>query len=181
MHSERIPLSLTAALLGLLAIGCGDSPTGDVATSSAAPAHPAAAVQPAGANELVNGGAPRWGKAPPCFPPGARMAVIEGDPSLPGKLWAVRLRFPSGYVIGAHWHPTDENVTVLKGTLLFGFGDHYDPTAVTAYHAGGFVTAPAGVHHYVSTRGQTEVQIHAIGPFAMVFVNDEAVPDCPAP
>jgi quercetin dioxygenase-like cupin family protein len=57
----------------------------------------------------------KWGAAPPVLPKGAMMAVMAGDPGAAGPV-TVRLKMPPGYKIPAHWHPTDEQVTVLSGT-----------------------------------------------------------------
>lgn len=113
-----------------------------------------------------------WGPAPAVFPKGAEMAVLDGDPSAAGKSFIVRLRFSNGYVIPAHWHPTDENVTVIEGTLMVGLGDRYDPSRFAAtLRPGGFITAKAHMNHYVMARGRTEVQVQAMGPFEMTYVN----------
>src|SRR5688572_9000651 len=64
----------------------------------------------------------QWGPAPDSLPPGAQAAVIDGDPSKAGT-FVIRLKFPSGYTVPPHWHPTDENVVVLQGTMRIGMGD----------------------------------------------------------
>ena len=46
-----------------------------------------------------------FGPAPDALPPGAQMAVLQGDPSAPGQLFTIRLRLPNGYVLPPHWHP----------------------------------------------------------------------------
>lgn len=112
----------------------------------------------------------QWGPAPPVFPAGAQMAVLQGNPA-GTAMFAVRLRFPSGYKIAPHTHPTDEHVTVIKGNFLVGMGSTVDRKSMLTLHAGGFVTAPANHAHYAVTEGQTEVQVHAMGPFAMTYVN----------
>lgn len=100
------------------------------------------------------------------------MAVLQGDPSAPGELFTIRLRLPNGYVLPAHWHPTDENVTVIKGTFLVGLGDVFDRhTMLPPLHRGDFISAPANANHFAQARGRTEVQVHAIGPFAINYVN----------
>jgi hypothetical protein len=38
---------------------------------------------------------------------------------------------PAGYKIPPHWHPTDENVTVLSGTLGAGMGDKFDKSSAS--------------------------------------------------
>lgn len=117
----------------------------------------------------------KWGPAPAVFPPGAKFAVVQGDPS-GTSLFTVRLSFPNGYRIPAHFHPTDEHVTVISGTLLLGMGDAIDVAHALALPAGGFITAGANMHHWAVARGQTVVQIHAIGPFALTYVNPQDAP-----
>ncbi len=168
-------------VLALAVVACNDpsNPQEPVAGSVRA----SAAASTGGDHALINGQPIQWGDALPCFRPGAKLAVIEGNPLTPGKVWAVRILFPDGYVVDPHWHPTDENVTVLSGTLLFGFGDTFDESTMTAYGKGGFVTAAAHVNHYVKARGRTEIQLHGMGPFALFYVDNAHgdVPDCPLP
>ena len=118
----------------------------------------------------------KWGPAPPVFPPGAQFAVVQGDPSVAGALFTVRLRFPNGYILPPHTHPTDENVTVLRGTFLVGLGPDFSKDALTALKEDGFITAPANMAHFATTRGITEVQVHAIGPFQLTYVHPEDDP-----
>jgi quercetin dioxygenase-like cupin family protein len=115
--------------------------------------------------------------APPVFPAGAEMAVIQGDPSVAGEVFTVRLRLPDGYVLPAHWHPTDEFVTVISGTFLVGLGDAFDQSALMpAMRPGDFVVAPANANHFATVRGETEVQVHAVGPFELTYVNSDDDP-----
>ncbi len=169
-------LTLTFALLA-----CNDSVSPEATAAQAPRADVAAST--GGDHALVNGQGIQWGDALPCFAPGAKLAVVEGNPLAPGKVWTVRLLLPDGYVVNPHWHPTDENVTVLSGTLLFGFGQHYDESGMTAYGKDGFFTAPAGESHYVRARGRTEIQVHGLGPFALIYVEQThgALPDCSVP
>lgn len=112
----------------------------------------------------------QWGPAPPIFPKGAEMAVLQGDPSS-NQEFTVRLRFPNGYKIAPHTHPTAENVTVLKGTFLAGMGEQFDESALKAFGRDAFASIPANHAHYAMARGQTIVQVHAIGPFVLTYVN----------
>lgn len=112
----------------------------------------------------------QWGPAPPIFPKGAEFAVLQGDPSK-AEPFTVRLRFPNGYKIAPHTHPTTENVTVLKGTFLAGMGEHFNESALKAYGRDAFASIPANHAHYAMARGQTIVQVHAIGPFVLTYVN----------
>lgn len=112
----------------------------------------------------------QWGPAPANLPPGAKLAVLQGDPSQTA-LFTIRLDLPNGYTFPPHFHPTDEHVTVIQGTLLLGMGDHADFTNPIALPAGGFITAGANQHHFARAKGRTIVQIHAMGPFALTWVN----------
>lgn len=112
----------------------------------------------------------QWGPAPPIFPKGAEMAVLQGDPSANNE-FTVRLRFPNGYRIAPHTHPTAENVTVIKGTFLAGMGETFDESALKAFGRDAFASIPANHPHYAMARGQTIVQVHAIGPFQLTYVN----------
>ena len=107
-------LAIVAATTIWLAASSGDTASADPAPASTHDHHSAHA------NDIV------YGPAPDALPPGAQMAVLQGDPSAPGELFTIRLRLPDGYVLPPHWHPTDENVTVIKGTFLVGLGDVFD-------------------------------------------------------
>ncbi|HJQ12043.1 MAG TPA: cupin domain-containing protein [Gemmatimonadaceae bacterium] len=112
----------------------------------------------------------KWGPAPAVFPAGAKMAVMQGDPSS-GNLFTVRLEMPNGYRIAPHFHPTDEHITVISGDFLVGMGDKMDTKGAMSLKSGGFATAPAQQHHWGIARGRTIVQVHAVGPFQLTYVN----------
>ena len=112
----------------------------------------------------------KWGDPPPVFPAGGKMAVLKGDPAKPG-LFIVRFKAPDGYKIAPHWHPTTENLTIISGTFNVGMGDQADPAKSTAMSAGAFASMPAKMHHWASCKGETEIQISAMGPFALTYVN----------
>jgi quercetin dioxygenase-like cupin family protein len=57
-----------------------------------------------------------------------------------------------------------QHILVLKGTLLVGFGEQVDFASVKEYGAEGFVVIPSGRPHYHWTRGETEIQVQAVGP-----------------
>ncbi len=97
--------------------------------------------------------------------------VLDGDPFKEGEAYTLRLKMPDGYKVPPHWHPTDENVTVLSGTLGAGMGDKFDPASGELIKAGGFVRMPKSVHHYAWAKGPTTIQIHGDAPFAFNYVN----------
>jgi quercetin dioxygenase-like cupin family protein len=118
----------------------------------------------------------KWGDAPPAFPKGAKLAVLYGDPGKVGELFIVRLKMPAGYKLPAHWHPTDENITVIGGTFLMGMGDKLDAAKAHAYPPGSFLVTPAKNNHFAIAKGETIVEVAAIGPFAITYVNPDDDP-----
>lgn len=112
---------------------------------------------------------------------GCDLAAVSGDPNGEGVPFVVRLRCSAGTVIPAHWHPTDENVTVLKGTFLVGMGDKFDESKLQAMNTGNFVNMPKEVRHYAQSKTDAIVQVHGVGPFKVNWVNpaDVVPPDAP--
>ena len=99
------------------------------------------------------------------------LAVVSGDPSAAGGFYVVRLRCTDGAKVSAHWHPEDENVTVLKGMFLVGMGETYDEAKLKTMNTGNFTTVPKEMRHYGACRGDTIVQVHGVGPFQVNWVN----------
>jgi quercetin dioxygenase-like cupin family protein len=112
----------------------------------------------------------QWSPAPPMFPPGAEIAVLQGDPSK-AEAFTVRLRFPNGYKIPPHTHPTTENVTVLTGTFLAGMGTQFVESDMQTFVRDDFISVPAEHAHYAMARGLTVIQLHGVGPVAFTYVN----------
>ena len=113
----------------------------------------------------------KWGPAPPALPPGAELAVVSGDPSKAGGAFTIRAKFPDGYKVPPHWHPTDENVTVIQGTINIGMGDKFDESAAKQLPVGSFALMPRKMSHFAFASGETIVQIHGTGPFELNYVN----------
>ena len=111
-----------------------------------------------------------WGPAPAFLPPGAQIAVLEGDPTAAGT-FTIRLKLPNGYKIPPHTHPTVENVTVLSGTFRAGMGTAFDDAKLTDLGRDAFVSIPAEHAHYAMARGETVVQVHGLSPFVLTYVN----------
>jgi quercetin dioxygenase-like cupin family protein len=112
----------------------------------------------------------KWGPAPPSLPPGAQMAVLEGDPSKAGR-FTIRAKFPDGYRVPPHWHPTDERIVVLQGTFGMGLGERFDMAAGRELPVGSYAVTPKGVRHFVWAKGETVIQVSGTGPFEVNYVN----------
>ncbi|PYT58635.1 MAG: hypothetical protein DMG35_17195 [Acidobacteria bacterium] len=113
---------------------------------------------------------------------GCELAPVAGDFNAEGAPFVLRLRCADGTKIPAHWHPTDENVTVLKGTFLVGMGETFDESKLQTMNVGNFVSVPKEMRHFALSKGETIVQVHAMGPFKVNWVNPSEVqpPDSPA-
>lgn len=148
----------------------------DIFNADTAPPPPPA--PPPGPHTVLRADKVVWGDAPPNLPAGAKLAVISGDPSMPGP-FVVRLQVPAGYTIAPHWHPTDEHVTVLVGTFALGMGDTLDKAAMQDLPAGGYALMPAEMHHYALAKTAATLQIHANGPFVLNYVNPADDPSRP--
>jgi quercetin dioxygenase-like cupin family protein len=112
----------------------------------------------------------KWSDGPPSLPAGAKVAVLNGDPKQPGA-FTIRLQFPTGFKVPPHTHPTAEHVTVISGTLGLGHGAKFDEAAVHEMTAGGFAVMPAGMEHFAWCKSECVVQVHAMGPFEIKYVN----------
>ena len=113
----------------------------------------------------------KWGPVPAFIPPGAQLAVLEGDPLGTTGDYTVRLKMPDGYKLPPHWHPRRENVTVISGTFKVGMGDTFDATKMTSFPAGSFAYLDPDMHHYAMAAGEVVVQIHGMAPVEFVYVN----------
>lgn len=113
---------------------------------------------------------------------GCDLAPVAGDMNAEGAPFVLRIRCADGSKIPAHWHPTDENVTVLKGTFLVGMGESFDESRLQTMNVGNFVTVPKEMRHFAMSKGETIVQVHAMGPFKVNWVNPSEVepPDASA-
>ncbi|HJS47341.1 MAG TPA: cupin domain-containing protein [Gemmatimonadales bacterium] len=155
----RPPLLHAAA--GLLACGIP-------ATAAAQAAAPAQAI-------VALPDAVTWMSAPPILPPGATVAILEGDPAKPGP-FTMRLRMPDGYRIAPHFHAALEHVTVLSGSFLVGMGGKWDAAALKSLPVGSFGVIPPGMQHFAQARGETVIQLHGIGPWGLTYVNPADAP-----
>jgi quercetin dioxygenase-like cupin family protein len=102
-----------------------------------------------------------------------KVAILQGDPMTPGRSYTVRLSGTDGTKIAPHWHPTTENVTVIKGALLLGIGTTWDDSAMKEIPVGGFVSAPAGMRHYAQCKGDCVLQVNGIAPLVVNFVGPD--------
>jgi len=149
----------------VLFVGFGTLLASSIAVSQQAPA-PAPST-----HVMLSSEALKWGPPPPGLPAGAQVAILAGDPATVGQMFALRIKMPAGYKVPPHWHPTDEQVSVLEGALMMGMGEKFDQATMKSLSAGSFAVMPKEMRHYVHAKGATVIQVQGIGPFGISYVN----------
>ena len=117
----------------------------------------------------------KWMDGPPGLPSGSKFAVVSGDPGKEGP-FVIRAKFPAGYAVPAHHHPTEERVTVLSGRLGYGMSDKLDKAHAKTLSAGHHVVMKADMNHWVFARSPTTVQVSGNGPFQIAYVDPKDDP-----
>lgn len=117
----------------------------------------------------------KWGPAPPSLPAGAESATLFGDPNKEG-MFAIRIKAPKGYRIPPHTHPRPETITVISGKVSLGLGKAADRATVQAMPAGSLAAMPEGVAHYAFVDEEAVVQVNAVGPWSMDYVDPKDDP-----
>jgi hypothetical protein len=151
----------------IVVVGCLTALAMYAAVAQAADQTPAPATQ----HIVILAGDMQWGPAPPGLPAGAQVAALDGDPAKAGVPFAIGVKVPDGYKVPPHWHPTDESLVVLSGTLMIGMGDQMDEAAMHALTPGSFGKMPQRTNHYVIAKGETVFHVYGLGPFEITYVN----------
>lgn len=112
----------------------------------------------------------KWMEAPAALPPGAKIAVLEGNPMAKGP-FTMRVMLPANYRIPPHWHRSDEHVTVISGVFHIGMGSQFDETQGQELTAGSFAMMRPHVNHFAWTTEPTVIQLHGMGPWGINYVN----------
>ena len=112
----------------------------------------------------------KWMDGPPGLPAGAQFAVVKGDPARKG-MFTIRAKLPANYAVPAHSHPTDEKVSVISGKLAYGMSKRLNRTQAQGLGAGENVVMKAKMNHWVLTADGAEIEVSAMGPFAITYVN----------
>lgn len=151
--------------------------TAGAQTTATPKKHAAASTGSAG---IVAPGSEKWSDVPAAALVGTpsvemggtlRLAVIQGDPMKAGRSYTLRLSCTDGLKIAPHWHPTTENVTVIKGAAAVGMGSKWDDGALKDVPSGGFFSAGPQMRHFAQCKGDSILQVHGVGPFVVNFVS----------
>jgi quercetin dioxygenase-like cupin family protein len=138
------------------------------------------AQEPSASHVLVAAADMEWGPAPAALPKGAMIALLSGDPGSSGP-FMVRAKLPAGYRIPPHWHPTDEHLTVLSGTVMLGMGEKVGGAPMKELGPGGYALMPSPMRHYLEAKTEVIVQVNGMGPFTVNYVNPADDPRQAAP
>lgn len=181
---KALPLVLTAALLPMALVAGEPSPPPMPPPGMPAvppmPPMPGAPEATGAVHVMYDAAQLKWGDPPPALERGAKVAVLSGDPKLPG-LFVIRLKAPAGFKVARHWHPTDEHVTVIEGELTLNMGQGATGEHAHTFGAGGYVLLPARMQHTASTKGGVIVQISGMGPFELNYVDPKDDPRLRSP
>jgi len=91
--------------------------------------------------------------------------ILHGDPDVVGAPFVMRIRELPGTRVPPHSHPTDEHITVVRGTWYFALGTEWNREALQEIKAGGYAFAPKGSWMYAWSPDGAIVQVHGVGPF----------------
>jgi quercetin dioxygenase-like cupin family protein len=91
-------------------------------------------------------------------------------------MFALRVKMPKGYSIPPHMHVRPEIVTVISGKFILGLGKAADHAGMEILPAGSFSSMPKGVVHYVFVDEDSVIQINAVGPWDIEYVNPKDDP-----
>ena len=132
-------------------------------------AAPLACAQSAGHHRIVAPGDLKWVDIK-SLPPGAKVAVIEGDPNKEGLI-TIRIKLPPNYRIAPHYHGTVERSTILSGTLNLGTGEKFDQQKTAAMAPGTVLLMPPKMPHFAWTKEEVVFQLNVEGPWTVTYVN----------
>jgi quercetin dioxygenase-like cupin family protein len=124
-------------------------------------------AQSAEGGSIVQPDALKWMPAQG-LPPGAQVALLSGDPTKSGE-FVVRFKFPAGYELATHSHPTDEYLTIISGKARMAFGEKADSAHAQPLPVSAFTILPAGAWHHLWADQETVVELHSTGPFAITL------------
>ena len=91
-----------------------------------------------------------WGEHP--FIKGGMLAVQSGDPSKGPSV--LLMKFPKGLTIPPHIHTSDETVTIVSGSGVFGGGELVDLKKGTELASGSYISIPGKSPHWAVVKDE---------------------------
>ncbi len=164
MKSIALAVAVAASVLAMRAMALDQNP------SKKSHTHEKHEQKAQGAHIMLSPSDLQWKEAPNALPAGAQSVVLEGDPEK-NVLTVIRLRFPAGYRVPPHTHPTAERVTVLEGSFSLGTGAKFEESALTNLPVGGFAVIQPKTEHFAMTQGGATLQLEFQGPFKIDYLD----------
>ena len=119
----------------------------------------------------------KWVDGPASLPPGSKMHLLYGSPKSESGAFTLRLKFPKNYTIPAHWHPTNQRITVISGVLYFGLGNKLDKNNAGPLKAGAHGWVIKKIAHFAYTEDEsTIIQLDAQAPWGIIYVDEKNDP-----
>lgn len=103
--------------------------------------------------------------------PNLQMAVVSESAGTN----TVRLRAFKEVRIPAHWHPTDQRLTVIAGAPRIGEGDQFIASALRELHPGEQMLLAKNTRHFVLLAAHDEIEMRGEGRFTTDWVNPQEV------
>ena len=119
---------------------------------------------------LVRAKSIKWSPAPAGLPQGAKVALLQGNPTGPGR-YVIRVQLPANYRMPFHSHANAMDVTVVSGTLYVASTQTYDKKKAFAIKPGDYYHLPALATQLLFTSGETVLEIHGEGPYSIKYGN----------
>lgn len=104
------------------------------------------------------------------FPPGAKAAILSGDPRKPGP-FMLRIKIPAHYKVPPNWQTVTIYATVLSGSYTIGVGDKFEPKNGKRLPSTGSVVIPANTHLYFWSNEGATLEVYGIGPWEIHYVD----------
>jgi len=107
----------------------------------------------------------------PAFPKGVKIATLVGDPSKPGDVVVMRIKFPANFQMPPHTHPFSEVVTIISGKIGTSHGEKFEKKG-DLLQPGALWVYPAKHAHYAWTGDEEGVlQVQFVGPGGIYYIN----------
>ena len=102
---------------------------------------------------------------------GVHTKILAGNPASAG-FYSILLFVPPYTTIQAHSHRDDRMATVVSGTWRFGYGTHFDESALKTLPVGSVYSEPGGLNHFARTaEDSVAVHISGFGPTDTRYCN----------
>ena len=110
----------------------------------------------------------KWSENP-ALPKNVKSVILMGDPKQ--GAYVNRVQMPANVKIMPHSHPTENLLTVLSGTVLYGEGDKFDAAKLKSYPAGSFVVEKPNKPHFLTAKGPVVFQVSVPGKSSFDYVD----------